>query len=141
MRQMPLHLALIGTVLLAGCTPDLAAPADPSATPAVLAERDSLTGGSLKGDFGPPQGEPIHALLTSPPNVPPPIHRGRQVKIHYLTQGGSRPPTFILWANTPDGLSDSYKRFLQNRLRQRYGFKGTPIRIIVKAKKDRHDDD
>ena len=73
--------------------------------------------------------------------MPPPIHRGRQVKIHYLTQGGSRPPTFILWANTPDGLSDSYKRFLQNRLRQRYGFKGTPIRIIVKAKKDRHDDD
>ena len=81
MRQMPLHLALIGTVLLAGCTPDLAAPADPSATPAVLAERDSLTGGSLKGDFGPPQGEPIHALLTSPPNVPPPIHRDHPAKV------------------------------------------------------------
>ena len=73
--------------------------------------------------------------------MPPPIHRGRQVKIHYLTQGGTRPPTFILWANTPDGLSDSYRRFLANRLRERYGFRGTPIRIIVKAKKDRHDDE
>jgi GTP-binding protein len=71
--------------------------------------------------------------------MPPPIHRGRAVKIHYLTQGGTRPPTFILWANTPEGLSPSYKRFLQNRLRERYGFRGTPLRIIVKAKKDRHD--
>ena len=73
--------------------------------------------------------------------MPPPIHHGRQVKIHYLTQGATRPPTFILWANTPEGLSPQYKRFLQNRLRERYGFKGTPLRIIVKAKKDRHDEE
>jgi GTP-binding protein len=71
--------------------------------------------------------------------MPPPLHRGHAVKVHYLTQAASRPPTFVLWANTPDGLSDSYKRFLANRLREAYGFRGTPIRIAVKAKKDRHD--
>jgi GTP-binding protein len=70
--------------------------------------------------------------------MPPPIHHGRAVRIHYLTQAATRPPTFVLWANTPDGLAPSYKRFLANRLRERYGFRGTPIRIAVKAKHDRH---
>src|SRR5690348_17724605 len=46
-------------------------------TPAATAE----TGGSAKGDFGPPQGEPIHAVLSSPPNVPPPIHRDHPAKV------------------------------------------------------------
>ena len=71
--------------------------------------------------------------------MPPPLHHGRAVRIHYITQAATRPPTFILWANTPDGLAPSYKRFIANRLRERYGFRGTPIRIFVKAKKDRHD--
>ncbi len=70
--------------------------------------------------------------------MPPPVHRGREVRIHYLTQPRSRPPTFVLWCNTPDGLAPSYKRFLANRLRERYGFRGTPIRIAVKARPDRH---
>jgi GTP-binding protein len=70
--------------------------------------------------------------------MPPPLHHGRAVRIHYLTQARARPPTFVLWANTPDGLAPSYKRFLANRLRQRYGFSGTPIRIAVKARPDRH---
>ena len=70
--------------------------------------------------------------------MPPPLHHGRSVKINYLTQATTRPPTFVLWANTPEGLAPSYKRFIANRLRERYGFKGTPIRIAIKAKKDRH---
>jgi GTP-binding protein len=70
---------------------------------------------------------------------PPPLHHGRAVKIHYITQGGTRPPTFILWANKPEGLAPSYKRFIANRLREAYGFRGTPLRIFVKARKDRHD--
>jgi GTP-binding protein len=70
--------------------------------------------------------------------MPPPLHHGRAVRIHYLTQATTRPPTFVLWANTPDGLAPSYKRFLANRLRTRYGFRGTPIRIALKARPDRH---
>jgi GTP-binding protein len=73
--------------------------------------------------------------------MPPPLHHGRAVRIHYLTQATTRPPTFVLWCNTPDGLAPSYKRFLANRLRERYGFRGTPIRIAVKAKHDRHKPD
>ncbi len=73
--------------------------------------------------------------------MPPPLHHGRAVRIHYITQGAIRPPTFILWANTPEGLAPSYKRFIANRLRKAYGFKGTPLRIFIKARKDRHDKD
>jgi GTP-binding protein len=65
---------------------------------------------------------------------PPPLHHGREVRIHYLTQGGVRPPTFLLWANRPMGVAPSYRRFLINQLRARYGFEGTPVRMIVKAK-------
>ncbi|HEX3758070.1 MAG TPA: ribosome biogenesis GTPase Der [Kofleriaceae bacterium] len=72
--------------------------------------------------------------------MPPPLHHGRAVRIHYLTQAKARPPTFVLWANN-DGLAPSYKRFLSNRLRQRYGFAGTPIRIAVKVRPDRHKSD
>lgn len=71
--------------------------------------------------------------------MPPPLHHGRAVRIHYITQGAIRPPTFILWANTIEGLAPSYKRFIANRLREAYGFRGTPLRIFVKARKDRHD--
>jgi GTPase len=73
--------------------------------------------------------------------MPPPLHHGHAVRIHYITQAASRPPTFVLWANKAQGLAPSYKRFIANRLRQAYGFKGTPLRIFVKARKDRHDRD
>jgi GTP-binding protein len=68
---------------------------------------------------------------------PPPLHRGHEVRIHYLTQGGIEPPAFVLWANRPGGLSPSYKRFVKNQLRARYGFEGTPLRLFIKAKKRR----
>jgi len=73
--------------------------------------------------------------------IPPPLHHGRAVRVYYLTQAAARPPTFILWANSREGLAPSYRRFIANRLRQRYGFRGTPLRIIIKAKADRHDTD
>jgi GTPase len=73
--------------------------------------------------------------------MPPPLFRGKAVKVHYITQAASKPPTFILWASSLDGLSPSYKRFISNRLRETYGFRGTPIRIFVKTRKDRHKED
>jgi GTP-binding protein len=62
------------------------------------------------------------------------------VRIHYLTQGGIRPPTFLVWANRPAGLSQTYRRFLVNQFRARYGFGGTPIRIVAKAKRSGRED-
>jgi len=70
--------------------------------------------------------------------MPPPLHHGRAVRIHYITQAAIRPPTFVLWANTAEGLAPSYRRFIANRLREAYGFRGTPLRIFVKTRKDRH---
>ncbi len=66
--------------------------------------------------------------------TPPPVHKGKSVRIHYLTQGGTRPPTFILWANEPTALSPAYRRFVANQLRKRWGFRGAPVRIIVRAR-------
>ena len=68
---------------------------------------------------------------------PPPAYSGHSVRIHFLTQVRDRPPTFVLWANRPKGVSPSYQRYLGNQLRARYGFAGTPIRLLVKEKKGR----
>jgi GTPase len=54
--------------------------------------------------------------------------------VYYLTQATSRPPTFLMWANNPQGISPSYRRFVVNRLRERYGFRGTPLRLLLRAK-------
>ncbi|MBS0516398.1 MAG: nitrite reductase, copper-containing [Proteobacteria bacterium] len=69
----PLALVASLALALAACGHGGAAPSDASATPAA--------GGSQHGDFGAPQGEPIHATLTSPPHVPPPIHRDKPAKV------------------------------------------------------------
>jgi GTP-binding protein len=70
--------------------------------------------------------------------TPPPVHRGKAVRIYYLTQGRVRPPTFLLFASDPAGLSPHYRRFVANQLRKRYGFRGTPLRIVGKAKAGRN---
>lgn len=69
--------------------------------------------------------------------VPPPIWRGKGVRVYYLTQAAVGPPTFILKASAPEGVSPAYRRFLSNQLRKRYGFKGTPLRVFVRAKDSR----
>lgn len=68
----------------------------------------------------------------------PPNDKGRQLKIYYVTQVSVEPPTFVLFVNDTELMHFSYKRFLENRFRQAFGFKGTPIRFIVrnKAKND-----
>ena len=59
----------------------------------------------------------------------------RQVKIYYVTQASSSPPTFILFTNQTKPLHFSFQRFLQNRLRERFDFLGAPIRFIQRLKK------
>lgn len=68
---------------------------------------------------------------------PPPPKKSRPVRIHYLTQARAKPPTFVLWANHPELVHDSYRRFLINQLRARYGLRGTPIRISVRTRRGR----
>ena len=65
---------------------------------------------------------------------PPPSGRGgRHVKLYYATQAASRPPTFFLSTNHPTEVGFPYRRFLINRLREAYGFEGTPVRLVLRA--------
>ena len=68
---------------------------------------------------------------------PPHSHAGRQLKIYYGTQVRSDPPTFVLFVNDPKLLHFSYMRFLENRIRQEYGFLGTPIKLGAKGHKEK----
>jgi GTP-binding protein len=66
---------------------------------------------------------------------PAPSHAGRHLKIYYGTQVRSDPPTFLLYVNDPKLAHFTYVRFLENRIREAYSFLGTPIRIILRARR------
>lgn len=66
----------------------------------------------------------------------PPSHKGRRLKIYYATQMGISPPTFIIFVNDHTLMHFSYKRYLENCLRKAFDFSGTPIKIIVRDKKE-----
>jgi GTP-binding protein len=59
---------------------------------------------------------------------------GKRPKLYFMTQVGTRPPSFVIKANTDRGLHFSYMRYLENRLREAFGFIGTPIRLSVQKK-------
>jgi len=67
----------------------------------------------------------------------PPAHAGAQLKIYYGTQVRSDPPTFVLFVNNPKLMHFSYMRFLENRIREEYGFLGTPIKLAAKGHGDK----
>ncbi len=66
----------------------------------------------------------------------PPVHSGRQLKIKYVTQTGTRPPTFTFFVNDPKLLHFSYERYLLNQLREEYGFAGVPVRMRFRKKSE-----
>lgn len=60
--------------------------------------------------------------------------KGRRLKVHYATQASTEPPTFVLFCNAPDLVDDNYERFIENRLRENFDLKGTPIRLRFRKK-------
>jgi GTPase len=66
----------------------------------------------------------------------PPLYRGRRVKYFYGTQVGVKPPTFVVFVNYPAGVHFSYIRYIENHLRQAFGFHGTPVRIYAKRRRE-----
>ena len=62
----------------------------------------------------------------------PPVTRGRRSKIFYATQASSRPPTFVFFARDAAAVHFSYQRYLENQLREAFGFLGTPIRLLFR---------
>ncbi len=68
--------------------------------------------------------------------VQPPTDRGRRLKIYYMTQSSVAPPTFVMFCNDAELFHFSYQRYIENCLRQTFGFKGTPIRMVVRQRGD-----
>ena len=66
--------------------------------------------------------------------TPPPTHNGKRLKINYAAQVAVAPPTFVVFVNDEELLHFSYSRYLENRLREAFGFDGNPIRIIARKK-------
>lgn len=66
--------------------------------------------------------------------VQPPSDKGKRLKIYYATQAGTKPPTFVLFVNNAELAHYSYIRYLENQLRAKFGFEGTPIKFIIREK-------
>lgn len=73
-------------------------------------------------------------LIRTTARLSPPVRSGRQLKIKYITQTGTRPPNFTLFVNDPDLIHFSYERYLLNQLRAEYGFTGVPVRLRFRQK-------
>ena len=65
---------------------------------------------------------------------PPGLYKNRRVKLNYITQVTTAPPTFVIYTNFPGGIHFSYERYLLNRMRETFGFEGVPIRLYFKKK-------
>ena len=67
---------------------------------------------------------------------PPPTEKGKRLKILYVTQVKIKPPTFVIFVNEPEIMHFSYQRYLENKLREAFGFEGTPIQMIIRGKNE-----
>ncbi|MBR3745411.1 MAG: ribosome-associated GTPase EngA, partial [Selenomonadaceae bacterium] len=71
---------------------------------------------------------------------PPPTKKGKALKIFFVTQADICPPRFIIFVNEPELFHFSYLRFIENRLRESFGFEGTPLKFIVRKHKQNPDE-
>ena len=69
---------------------------------------------------------------------PPPIVAKKPLKFFYATQAATRPPTFVLFTNFPKKVHFSYERYLENQIREAFGFEGTPLRISFRSRRGVH---
>ncbi len=75
----------------------------------------------------------IEALAMNPPST----KKGKKLRVLYTTQVKTAPPTFVLFVNNEDLIQDSYKRYLENKMREAFGFNGTPIRLSFRERKEK----
>ena len=79
----------------------------------------------------------LNDLLNDAMNrVQPPSDKGKRLKIYYMTQSSVAPPTFVVFCNSEELFHFSYRRYLENCLRDTFGFKGTPVRMVIRQKGD-----
>jgi GTP-binding protein len=73
-------------------------------------------------------------LMKASETHPPPAIRGRRIRLDYMTQPKSRPPTFVLFSSRAEALPETYRRYLVNGLRDAFALPGTPIRLTLRSK-------
>jgi len=73
-------------------------------------------------------------LLPIIKETPPPAYKGKYIKIKYITQLKTKFAAFAFFCNLPQYVKDPYRRFMENKIREKYGFSGVPIQIYFRAK-------
>ncbi len=81
-----------------------------------------------------PTGALNELLARATARVQPPSDKGRRLKLYYMTQISTRPPTFVIFLNSRELFHFSYERYLENQIREVYGLEGTPIRIVARER-------
>jgi GTP-binding protein len=81
-----------------------------------------------------PTAELNKVFLDAVTSHPPPMSQGKRIKLYYATQVNTKPPTFVVFTNRTDAIHFSYERYLVNRLREAFGFTGTPLRLLFRGK-------
>ena len=79
-------------------------------------------------------GRGFHGALLVIPAHPPPSKPGKWVKFYYATQADIAPPTFVFFCSDPVQIHFSYRRYLENQIREVFGFVGTPIRMSFRGR-------
>lgn len=79
-------------------------------------------------------GKLNEVLATATARVQPPTDKGKRLKIYYMTQASTRPPTFVFFVNNAELFHFSYQRYLENQIREIFGLDGTPVRFIIRER-------
>ena len=81
-------------------------------------------------------GQLNEILAAATLRVQPPTDKGKRLKIFYMTQASTRPPTFVCFCNRKELFHFSYQRYLENQIRSTFGLEGTPIRFVIRERGD-----
>ena len=66
----------------------------------------------------------------------PPSDKGKRLRLYYITQASVKPPTFVIFVNDKELMHFSYTRYIENQIRNAFGFKGTPLKFIIRERKE-----
>ena len=76
-------------------------------------------------------------LADATARVQPPTDKGKRLKIYYITQASTKPPTFVCFCNKAELFHFSYQRYIENQIRSTFGLEGTPVRFIIRERGDK----
>ncbi len=84
-----------------------------------------------------PTGRLNQVLADAEARVQPPTDKGKRLKIYYMTQASTRPPTFVAFVNKAELFHYSYQRYIDNRIREVFGLEGTPTRLVIRERSEK----